>query len=341
MKKLLPLILVFILLFTACSGGNEETTVADIPEETTVQQIVYRNPLNGEKTDAEYDGRVFAVTINNVAPAIPHRGLNSADLFFEMYINDYCTRGLALFSDIRKVSDVGSMRSNRMNFTDIAQGYNCVLFHTGGSDLVLGDLAASGVDNIQVDVPIGYRDSERSAQGYSYEHTLFAKGENLYDAANNRGFSLSSTGKNYGLQFSDDVILNGQIANEIEIVFTLSGVKKTSTMVYDSTADAYSYHQYGKEMTDSGEKVLFKNVLVILAPTENIQHKKDTYHVADILGSGDGYFSCGGKITAIKWSRAGEYEPFTFSFSDGSAVSLEAGSSYIAIAPTGSAVNVK
>lgn len=338
MKKILPVILVLVLLFTACSGGNEETTVA---EETTAEQIIYRNPLNGEITDEQYNGRVFAVTINNVAPAIPHRGLNSADLFFEMYINDYCTRGLALFSDIRKVSDVGSMRSNRMNFTDIAQGYNCVLFHTGGSDLVLGDLYKSGVDNIQVDVPIGYRDSERSKQGYSYEHTLFAKGENLYNAANNRGFELSVPDKNYGLQFMDDVILNGDIANEIEIVFTLSGIKKTSTMIYDSTADAYSYHQYKKEMTDSGERVLFKNVIVILAPTENIKHKKDTYHVANLIGSGDGYFSCGGKITAVKWSRAAETDPFSFTFADGSAVNLETGSTYIAIAPTGSAVNVK
>lgn len=338
MKKLLPFIMVLILMLTACSGSTEETTAA---EETTASEIIYRNPLNGEITDSLYSGRVFAVTINNVAPAIPHKGLNSADLFFEMYINDYCTRGLALFSDIRKVSDVGSMRSNRMNFTDIAQGYNCVLFHTGGSDLVLGDLSASGVDNIQVDVPIGYRDSERSAQGYSYEHTLFAKGENLYNAAENKGFSLNVTDKDYGLQFSDDVILNGENANEIEIVFTLSGVKKTSTMVYDSDSDAYSYHQYSKEMTDGGEKVLFKNVLVILAPTENVKHKKDTYHVAELLGNGDGYFSCGGKITAVKWSRSGEYAPFTFTFADGSPVILEAGSTYIAIAPTGSAVNVQ
>ncbi|MBE6791018.1 MAG: DUF3048 domain-containing protein [Ruminococcaceae bacterium] len=338
MKKLLPVILVMILLLTACTGGSEETTLA---EETTAAEVIYRNPLNGEITDSQYDGRVFAVTINNVAPAIPHKGLNSADLFFEMYINDYCTRGLALFSDIRKVADVGSMRSNRMNFTDIAQGYNCVLFHTGGSDLVLGDLSDSGVDNIQVDVPIGYRDAERSAQGYSYEHTLFAKGESLYEAAKNKGFSLNVTDKDYGLQFSDEVTLNGENANEIEIVFTLSGVKKTSTMVYDSTADSYSYHQYGKEMTDGGERVLFKNIMVILAPTENVKHKKDTYHVAELIGSGDGYFSCGGKITAVKWSRASETAPFSFSFADGSAVSLEAGSSYIAIAPTGSAVNVK
>ena len=43
MKKLLPLILVFILLFTACSGGNEETTVADIPEEKMLDKFTVLN----------------------------------------------------------------------------------------------------------------------------------------------------------------------------------------------------------------------------------------------------------------------------------------------------------
>lgn len=340
MKKLLPLILVFVLLFTACGGNKEESTTTN--EETTEAPVAeYRNPLNGEKMNEAYKGRVFAVTINNVSPAVPHKGLNSADLFFEMYINDYCTRGLALFSDITGVDAVGSMRSNRINFTDIAQGYSCVLSHTGGSNLVLDDLKNSGVENIQVDELIGYRDSERLAQGYSLEHTLFVKGESLYNTASSRGFSLELSDKDYGLLFEDEVILDGNNVNEVEIVFTLMGIKKTSTMIYDSENDAYTYNQYGKEMTDGGNKVLFKNVLVILAPTENLKHGSDTYHVADLLGSGDAYFACGGKFVAIKWSRVNETDPFTFTYADGSAVKLETGSSYIAIAPTGSAINTK
>lgn len=342
MKKLLPLILVFVLLFTACGGNNEEVTTEGNEEITTTADGTYfRNPLNGEKMNEEYKGRVFAVTMNNVSPAIPHKGLNSADLYFEMYINDYCTRGLALYSDVKSVSDIGSIRSNRINFTDIAQGYNCVLFHTGGSDLVMNDLYNAGVDQIGVDVPVGYRDSERSAQGYAWEHTLFATGESLYNAASSKNFNLEASDKNYGLSFEDEVALDGNAVNEVEIVFTLMGIQKTSTMIYDSTADAYTYNQYGKEMTDGGEKVLFKNVLVILAPTENVKHNADTYHVANILGSGDGYFACGGKMVAVKWTRTNETDPFTFTYEDGSAVSLEAGSSYIAIAPTGSAVNTK
>lgn len=323
-----------------CSCGNtaEETTLA---EETTAEVITYVNPLNGELLESEYSGRVFAVTMNNVKPAMPHKGLSSADLYFEMYINDYCTRGLALFSDVRSVPDIGSIRSCRMNFTDIAQGYNTVLCHTNGSDLVMNDLRQSGVDNMGIDVPVGYRDADRRAQGYSYEHTLFATGESLYNAAADKGFDLNVTGKDYGLRFTDEGTPVGAAASEIEIVFTLDGIKKTSAMVYDVANDGYTYNQYGKTMTDGGETVYFKNVIVILAPTENVKHNSDTYHVANLLGSGEAYFACGGVYSAIYWTRNAETDPFTFTYGDGREVELERGSTYIAIAPTESPVNVK
>ena len=331
-------------MLCSCGGGAEETTIPEPEtEEATTEQTVQGNynPLNGTALDEPYTGRVFAVTMNNVSPAIPHKGLGDADIFFEMYINDYCTRGLALFSDVKSVSDIGSIRSNRMNFTDIAQGYDCVLFHTGGSDLVMNDLYSSGVENMGVDVPVGYRDSERSAQGYAWEHTLFATGESLYNAAQNKGFRLTSENKNYGLTFAAEGTPDGETAASVEILFTISGITKKTTMTYDSANDGYTFNQYGKTMTDKGETVYFKNVVVITAPTENIYHGGAVYHVSDLIGTGDGYFACGGKYIAVKWSRASESEPFTFTAADGSAVNFEIGSSYIAIAPTESPVNIK
>ena len=343
MKKFLPIILVLCLMLCSCGGGGTEETTTAAPEETTLaaEEITYRNPLNGEIIPEEYTGRVFATTINNVSPALPHIGVSQADLFFEMYINDYCTRGLALFTDVKSVPAIGSLRSCRQNFIDLAQGYNLILCHTGGSDLVLSDLASSGIDHMAIDVPVGYRDADRLAQGYSYEHTLLAKGESLYNAAESKGYSLTAEGKNYGLSFADEVTLDGAAVNEIEIVFTIKNVKKTSTMTYDSAADGYTYTQYGKTMTDGGETLRFKNVIVILAPTENVPHYDYVYHVADLVGTGDAYFFTGGKYAPIKWSRAAETEPFNFTMADGSEVQLEAGSSYIAIAPTGSPVNMK
>lgn len=339
MKKFLPLILVLVLMLTACTGNNTEETTGGEEITSSADGTYFRNPLNGEKMNDEYKGRVFAVTINNVSPALPHKGVNDADIYFEMFINDYCTRGLALFSDIKKAADVGSIRSTRYNFTDIAVAYDAILFHANCSGEVLQDMIDSGIDNLAADIPIGYRDSDRSAAGYAYEHTLFATGESLYNAAADKGFELSIADKNYGMNFADEATPAGDSAQEIEIVFTHDNVKKTSTMKYNAETDSYSYWQYGKEMLDENDNTAeaFKNVIVILAPTEN----KGVYHVADLSGSGDGYFACGGKIVPIKWTHANETDPFSFTLTDGTPLMQEVGSSYIAIAPTGSAVNAK
>lgn len=339
MKKLLPIILIVCLMLCSCGGKTEEaTTAAGVDETTTAAEAVALvNPLNGEKLDAEFSGRIFAVTINNVSAALPFKGVSQADVFFEMFINDYCTRGLALYTDIKSVPDIGSVRSNRLNFTDIAKAYNSVLIHAGGSDLVMNDLAQSGVDQFHAEnSTAGYRDSDRSAAGYAFEHTLFIKGEAAYNFAAAKGYELNATGKSYGLVFADEGTPDGQAADTVDITFTLYGRTKSTTMKYDAAVDAYSFNQYGEKMTDCGADVYFKNVLVILAPTENL----DVYHVADLIGSGDAYFACGGKAVQCQWTRAAETDAFTFTMADGSPVKLEAGNSYIAIAPTGSPINI-
>ena len=80
------------------------------------------NPLTGETLEAPLTRRFVAVTINNVKPALPLTGINESDLYFEMFVNDYATRGLAMYTDISSVKQVASVRSMRYNFTDIGVG---------------------------------------------------------------------------------------------------------------------------------------------------------------------------------------------------------------------------
>lgn len=352
MKKVISLLVVLSLIFCLFACGNNDGEILVTDENGSVidpsaqggsssgEDVCIRNPLNGEIIDAPYSGRVFSVSINNVEPALPHRGVGDADVFFEMYINDYCTRGLALYSDIRKVPDIGSIRSTRFNFTDIAEAYDAVMIYSGGSGVVLSDMQSVGIDNIAVDTPIGYRDSERSAAGYSLEHTLFAKGESIYNAAAEKGFELNISDKDYGMNFADEATPeNGADANEVEINFTLNGVTKKTVMKYDAERDEYIYWQYGEEMVDenTGKAEGFKNVIVMHAPMLD----DPIYHIADIFGKGTGYFACGGKIVPIKWWIESPEHAFTFMLEDGTPLTQEAGSTYIALAPEGSAVNAK
>ena len=368
MKRFLPVLLALALLLCACGApapatdattevtqkatatptaepttepATEATTepVTEPTEEVIVEPVEYLyNPLSGEALDAPYVGRVFAVTINNVEQALPHHGISQADIFFEMFINDYATRGLALFSNVEEVESIGSIRSTRYNFTDLALAYNLILCHAGASNEVLGDLYSSGVDNMNVDGAIGYRDSYRyDVQDYAWEHCLFLDGEDAIEAAQEKEFDLEVSDKDYGMIFTEDgTPANGEDAAEVKIVFTLDGRTKNTKMVYDEEIGKYVYHQYGDMMVDenNNEPEAFTNVIVILAETENV----GVYHVADLYGEGEGYYACGGKIVKIKWVHEEETDPITFFLEDGTPLQQGIGSSYIAIAPTDSPV---
>ena len=363
MKRFLPILLALALLCAcgapapvtdATTEATQETTAAPTtepatevttepvtdPTEVTTEEpaMSYYNPLNGEALTAPYVGRVFAVTINNVEQALPHHGLTQADIFFEMFINDYATRGLALFSNVAEVESIGSIRSTRYNFTDLALAYNLILCHASASDAVLSDMYSNGVDNMNVDGAIGYRDSYRyDVQGYDWEHCLFLDGEDAIEAAQDKDFDLEVSDKDYGMIFAEDgTPASGEGAAEVKIVFTLDGRTKTTKMVYDEEIGKYVYYQYGDMMVDenNNEPEAFTNVIVILAETENV----GVYHVADLYGEGEGYYACGGKIVKIKWVHEEETDPITFFMEDGSPLQQGIGSSYIAIAPTESSV---
>lgn len=367
MKKIIPALLaLIILLLCGCTAAPEQTAPptestapvqTELPTETTApateevtepstegptEPPVPANPLTGEPLEKPLESRIFAVSINNVAPAMPMYGVSQADLFFEMFVNDHCTRGLALYADITEAEAIGSVRSLRFNFTDICQAYDAIVVHASGSKKVLKDLSRSGVPNLSAEVDYGdyhFRDQDRIRAGYAWEHCLFVRGAELAAyAAEAKGYSVTQPAdKTYGLHFAEDgTPAGGEDASSITIRLTHDSVTKNSTMNYREKLGKYLFSQYGQEMIDgsTGEPVAFENVIVMYCVVEN----QGIYHVAELEGSGEGYFACGGKIVPIVWSRGEETEPFTFTLTDGTPLCLGIGSTYIAVAPMASTV---
>lgn len=373
MKRYLSALLVLcLLLLCGCgSNGQSETTVpsttavteeptaspteepteapteepteppTEAPTEAPTEPPIPTNPLTGEVLDAPLDSRVFGVTINNVPGAMPMYGVSKADLFFEMFINSYATRGLALYADISEVKAVGSVRSLRHNFIDICQAYDAVVVHAGGDDQVLSKLPGSGVPNISVESEAAdyyFRDQDRLSAGYAWEHTLFVKGEATKAYAEKKGIRVTGEeGRNYGLTFAEDgTPVGGEDATKITINLIHDGVTKKTGMTFDASVGMYKFSQYNKTVRDASENcdIYFENVIVILCPVVN----QNVYHVAQLEGSGEGYFACNGKLVPIKWTHEKETDPFTFTYADGTPLDLGVGNSYVAIAPLTSTV---
>ena len=368
MKRIIALLLVLATVLCGC-GKKEEPTILEAPvlsgavtesvpaEDAAVQETeapttvpttepeVYFDPLNGEILDAPYDGRIYASTISNIPDALPHVGVVQADILVETFVNGSVVRCLALFSDISDVDALGSTRSTRLMFNSIADHYNAILTHAGGSSQCLRDATDRGLAHYNVDSLMRQADPLGQATAYrdevfrrGYEHCLFVVGSAVKDYVASKGIPVSGMPEtDYGLTFVEDgTPVGGEEAGTVEITITYNSYKKPTTMIYDAEIGKYTYNQYGKLMQDqiTAETEAFENVVVMEAEiTAN-----GIYQVADFVSGGTGYFACGGRIIPITWTCDGERAPFRFFTADGQPLSFGPGNTYIAITQPGSKV---
>ena len=354
MKKIFALTLALALLLCGCGGANAaapETTAPAAVEETqapttepttvpTTEPVVYRNPLNGELLDAPFTDRIFANTVSNMAENLPHVGVTQADVLIETFVNkNNIIRCLALFTDIEDVEAIGSTRSTRPIFNQLAQHYDLILSHAGGSSQALEDAANRGIDNFNIDAwevssqGTSYRDKEYNR---TYENTLFGIGAGIKAYAEAQGMEMSLE-RDYGFTFTEDgTPADGETADTVSLVFTFEGAKKETIMTYDAEAGKYVFNQYGQVMKDqiTEETEMFTNVIIMDTQISTT----GIYHIADFNAGGSGYYANGGKIIPITWSCDGDSEPFRFFHEDGTPLDIGVGNTYIAVAPTGSPV---
>lgn len=323
------------------AAGTEAVTETEEPTTVPTEPPVYRNPVNGQLLDAPFTGRLHGHTISNMQENMPHVNLCRADIVMEMYVNmNNIVRCLAIYSDIASVEAIGSTRSTRPMFNDIAQHYSLIVSHAGGSDTALNDADERGVEHLNVEgwdvqqvVQTSYRDKEYNR---SLENSLFGIGSGIRSYAEAMGWPMTME-RDYGFRFTENgTPAGGEAASRISLNFRYKEAKKDTHMVYDWELGKYVWNQYNKEMTDqiTGEKEAFTNVIIMDTTITN----KGIYHAADFLAGGTGYYANGGQIAPITWSCEGESEAFRFWNADGSELELGVGNTYIAVAPTGSPV---
>ncbi len=362
MKRILALLLVICMLLCGCGSDEEESTAevnqSEVVEESskiinessTVEESssetveeektedVIRHPLTGEVLKEAWKGTPVTVMINNIVDALPQYGISKADILYEIETEGGITRMIAIFSSHDDIEKIGPVRSMRTYFSNVATSYDSPLFHCGGSwaaDNAQYDDTGAQIENFKhvdqmVDGQFFYRDSDRfNYQGYAWEHTLFTSGDALSKAMEEYGF-YDEIQKSYGLEFSEDVDLQGDVAEEIEVVFKGG---KTTSLVYNSKIGKYEGYQYGDVHLDAefNQGMSYRNVIVLYANQKTMVHMDYSYTFYDLIGSGTGHFACDGKIVPIKWSRETVYDPFVYTMEDGTALTLGVGNSYIGI----------
>jgi hypothetical protein len=185
-----------------------------------------------------------------------------------------------------------------------------------------------------------YRDQERRKTN-GLEHSLMTSGERIEKSVSKATFRTEhKDGYTYPVKFEKDVQLNGRAARSVSVRMSQY---ETAVFDYDEDSGRYFVSQYNKKHMDAGsnEQLNVKNVLVLFTKISPI--KGDAYGRMDIdlVGSGEGVYAVNGEMVDIKWSKDSYTSPFVYTNPDGSERVFNAGTSYICIVSSASAVEAE
>ena len=362
MKRTICLFFALSLLFL--TGCHSEEPAPSVPPETPTPTAAppeskaplptpspapaFYHPLTGVPCREDLSGKKpAAVMLNNLKTALPQQGNSQADIIYELLAEGGITRMLAVYQDPSQLGLIGSVRSARQYYWEIAQGHDAVFIHAGGSPEFYNNKSSRGlftVDGVNGyyssrDAGMFWRDRDRVAgHHYDFEHSLLTSGQAITDMMAARELEEHSRGYAYEMAFVDGYApAVGESADTITVPFSSY---KTGVFRYDVLSGLYNVEEYGEPYIDGndGSQVAVTNLLV-LQTTYVVQDNAGRVKVD--LSSGNGWFACCGRIIPIKWEKGGSNDQFRYFTEDGAPLALGQGKSYVCVIPTSRSISVE
>ena len=372
-KRLFSLCLALLMLVAAYGCAKEETKPVDETKpaagelektnETVVQvteteeEVVVvptlpenMNPLTGLECDASLVGqRPIGVMFNNIKDALPQIGLSKCDIIYEVLAEGGITRLEGLIFDYASVDNIGSIRSARPYYVNIARAYDAVYIHAGGSEeaySLMASIKNDHFDGVRGNFSIGsgnlfWRDQGRLNSGYNLEHTMFSRGSDVAIAIEKRNVRAklndpTFTAFNFDPAFES--IGSGNSAKQITIPHSNYYISKFD---YDQATDAYYHTHYNTAHVDggNGEQIHATNLFLLYTNQKTV----DSYgrRAVTLTGEGSGYYCNGGEYVEIVWKRASDDAPFMYYLADGTELNVEQGKSYVCLVDVKTKAEVK
>ena len=193
--KMFALIISVVCVFTTFTACGDDTGSNSTPGYTQVgsnsgEEIVsgkpevekYYNNLTGcyvEGSKNKENLRPVAVMINNLGKAQKvQTGLADASIIYETFVEGGITRLLAIYKDVGSVGEIGSVRSARYSYVDLANGHDALYFHCGLDKNYTQKLMKQlNLDNIDINTGIYGDYGYRVKNGLAREHTMYTTGE--------------------------------------------------------------------------------------------------------------------------------------------------------------------
>lgn len=379
MKKKISVLLALVVaigLLSACGKKEEEVVptiqpieAEPIPEDTPEPEPVaeeepevdeevpehsYRSELTNEWIDeALEDQRPIAVMVDNELTALPHFGINDADVVYEIMNstkNDRITRFMVIMKDWEKITQLGSIRSARPTNFMLAAEWNAIVCHDGGPFYIDEWVARDYTNNLSggfARIPNGKAtefteyitaDTFKNSKGKTYDGLKQRIASAKYDTTYNKHYP----GTHFTFAKNNGILENRDDATNAETVI-LPFTHNQSTLKYNSDTKTYDYYEYGKAHLDgaTNEQLTFTNV--ILQDTTFSKLDDNGYLIYNAIDSSgrDGYYITEGKAIKITWKKPSETAVTKFyDKKTGEEIEINTGKTYISLIPSDTWNNV-
>ncbi len=275
-----------------------------------------RNPadvsyLSGLPCDDKARRAVAVMQPADVA-ARPASGFSDADMVFEMpVITASITRLMGVYV-CGNPEDVGSMRSARHDFLNIAAGLDAIFVHWGRSNIqkFRDVLDAKTYDDMNCN-----NDGGRSAEQYCYRKTGMARGVDtgyakfatLLEGAKAFGYNLQN--KFVGYPHKDEAPLDQRPnGGHLRVAFAKP---YDATYDYDKASNSYLRSWGGTADTDrnNGKRIAPKNVVVLIAQSDQLVEGEQYNNVQlgdpwfDSVDAGEAHYYMNGTEATGTWKK--------------------------------------
>ena len=354
--SMLLLSLMFAVMMVACGGEKAEEVATEEPavvEEATEEAVeeeaeevvedvipegMYRSELTGELISEEIKNqRPIAAMVDNDSRALPHYGINQADVVYEMMNsthNGRVTRLMVLVKDWKNIEQLGSIRSLRPTNIMLASEWNAIVCHDGGPYHNDAYLAKGYTDNLsggfaRIDngkprefteyITTGELEKRIASAGYSEEYNEYAnEGPHFQFATESNQVDLST-------------MANSQACTKVTLPFR----NNESYLVYNEESQTYDYFEHGGAHIDAGDnnkQTTFKNV--IIQDVTFTELDENGYMVFNCIGEGRwGWYITNGTAMQITWKKTSDNDVTRFYDFDGNEITVNVGKTYIALCP--------
>lgn len=350
MKKFLCCVLVLFLFLSVVGCSSSKNTVKETEKELNQQTnnennqelkeekvVLSKNPFTGEEeiTKENENMRPVAVVINNISIAQKvQTGVQNADIIYETEVEGGITRLLAVFKDISKVEQIGTVRSARSVFIDLAMGHDALLVHCGIDPIYAEPYSHSvNIDNFNINSNPYAKYGFREKNGLSSEHTVYTSAEKLKEGFENLKTRTTTEKRSTFCDFfeKDEQKVPGE-GQAIGVTVRFSSAA-TSVFTYNEETKKYTKNTKGIQNKDlkSGESYEITNVFVLNTP---IYDYDDGYHRNVSLNSGTGYYISNGGYKKIIWKKEAYNKPIKYYNTDNTPLKINVGKSWICITNT-------